>query len=120
MKAKKLHPWHLELIRQRGEIIKRGLELNLARRKLDYLVGPGQSGFAEASGAWDAELACLLDEVDRQLKVVSEANEPVILPEDCDDRGTKPGAAHLVDHLGEPTDVSPPKKPGSSRSPAAT
>jgi HD-GYP domain-containing protein (c-di-GMP phosphodiesterase class II) len=50
VKAKKLHPWHLELIRQRGEIIKRGLELNLARRKLDYLLGSGRSGFAEATG----------------------------------------------------------------------
>ena len=48
VKAKKLHPWHLELIRQRGEIIKRGLELNLARRKLDYLARPGPERLCRA------------------------------------------------------------------------
>lgn len=110
VKAKKLHPWHLELIRQRGEIIKRGLELKLARRKLDHLVGPGRSGFAEASEAWDAELACLLDEVDGQLKVVAEANEPAILPEDCDDRVRGLALRTFVDHLGEPQTVITPEE----------
>jgi hypothetical protein len=109
VKAKKLHPWHLELIRQRGEIIKRGLELKLARRKLDYLVGPGRSGFAAASEAWDAELACLLGEVDEQLKVVADANEPAILPEDCDDR-VRGLALRIFDHVGEPQALITPEE----------
>jgi hypothetical protein len=110
VKAKKLHPWHLELIRQRGEIIKRGLELKLAQRKLDYLVGPGRSGFAAASEAWDAELARLLGEVDGQLKVVAEANEPAILAEDCDDRVRGLALRIFVDHAGEPQTLITPEE----------
>ncbi len=110
VKAKKLHPGHLELIRQRGEIIKRGLELRHARRKLDHLLSHGQRGFVEESAAWDAELACLLGDVDRQLKVVAEANEPAVLPEDCDDRVRHLALRSFVDHLGEPQSLITPEE----------
>src|SRR5262249_43524100 len=66
VKAKKLHPWHLELIRHRGEIIKRGLELKYAHRKLDAL----RRRAVDESTTWDAELACLLGDIDDQLKLV--------------------------------------------------
>ena len=101
VKAKKLHPGHLELIRHRGEIIKRGLELRHARRKLDHLLSRGAEDFAEQAAAWDAELAWLLDDVDRQLKIVAEANEPAILAEDCDDRVRHVALRAFVDHLGD-------------------
>ena len=48
VKAKKLHPWHLELIRQRGEIIKRGLELRHRPPQARLPARPGRGGFAEA------------------------------------------------------------------------
>jgi HD-GYP domain-containing protein (c-di-GMP phosphodiesterase class II) len=110
VKAKKLHPGHLELIRQRGELLKRGLELRHARRKLDYLRSRGERGFLEESAAWDAELACLLGDVDEQLKVVTEANEPVILAEDCDDRVRHLALRSFVDHLGEPQSLITPEE----------
>jgi HD-GYP domain-containing protein (c-di-GMP phosphodiesterase class II) len=102
VKAKKLHPWHLELIRQRGELIKRGLELKLARAKIDHLATRGRDGYSEAAEAWDAELAYLLGDLDRQLKEVAEANEPAILPADCDERVRQLALRSFVDHLGEP------------------
>jgi hypothetical protein len=101
VKAKKLHPGHLELIRHRGEIIKRGLELRHARRKLDHLLSRGGDGFGEQAAAWDAELAWLLDDVDRQLKIVTEANEPAVVAEGCDDRVRHVALRTFVDHLGE-------------------
>ncbi|HEY7869641.1 MAG TPA: GAF domain-containing protein, partial [Methylomirabilota bacterium] len=41
VKAKKLPPGQLDLIRQRGEIIRRGLELRHARRKTEWLLQHG-------------------------------------------------------------------------------
>src|SRR5881397_4191318 len=38
VKAKKLHPAELDRIRQRAELVKRGLELRYARRKIEYLL----------------------------------------------------------------------------------
>src|SRR5207245_9404501 len=46
VKAKKLPPAGLELIRQRSEILKRGLELKFLRTKLDALVRGGREGSA--------------------------------------------------------------------------
>src|SRR5215468_4738564 len=83
VKAKKLSAGRLELIHQRGEIIKRGLELTCLRRKLDRLLAGGAEDFLAVAAPWDAELACQFAEIDRQLALVVEANEPAILPEDC-------------------------------------
>ncbi len=57
VKAKKLPVGQLDMIRQRGEIIRRGLELRHARRKMDWLLLHGREGFADRSAEWDAELA---------------------------------------------------------------
>src|SRR5262249_35117257 len=97
VKAKKLHPWHLDLIRHRGEIIKRGLELKYARRKLEALRARG----VDESAAWDAELACLLGDIDDQLKLVTDANEPAILADRGSDGVRRLARRTYVDHLGE-------------------
>jgi len=101
VKAKKLATGRLELIRQRGELIKRGLELRYARRKLDRLLERGADEFFETAAAWDAELACQLAEVDRQLALVAEANEPAILPEECGESVRHLALRPFPDALGE-------------------
>jgi HD-GYP domain-containing protein (c-di-GMP phosphodiesterase class II) len=102
VKAKKLRPGHLELIRQRGEIIKRGLELRSARRKVDHLLARGREQFVETAAAWDAELECQLAEIDRQIELVAVANEPMVLPDDCDESVQQLALRRFPDHLGEP------------------
>jgi HD-GYP domain-containing protein (c-di-GMP phosphodiesterase class II) len=82
VKAKKLAPAHLELIRQRAEIIRRGLELGYMRRKLEHLVRHGRAGFSERAAAWDAELTASTEELTQGLKTVVTANEPAVMPED--------------------------------------
>src|SRR5262245_17852536 len=101
VKAKKLRPGQLDLIRQRGEVLKRGIELNYARRKIDHLLERGSARFFEQSAAWDAELACLLAEIDDQLKLVAEANEPSVLSGDWSDAVRRLALRRFVDHLGE-------------------
>ena len=51
VKAKKLPVGQLDMIRQRGEIIRRGLELRHARRKTDWLLQHGREGFARSQRA---------------------------------------------------------------------
>jgi HD-GYP domain-containing protein (c-di-GMP phosphodiesterase class II) len=82
VKAKKLPPGQLELIRQRGEIIRRGLELRHARRKTEWLLERGRDGFSERCAQWDAELAVVLADLDQHLKAIAAANEPTVMPDD--------------------------------------
>jgi response regulator RpfG family c-di-GMP phosphodiesterase len=101
VKAKKLYPWHSEIIRHRAEILRRGIELKYSRRKLDHLLRHGPERFPETSAAWDAELACALDELDRQLKAVAAANEPALLAEDYGASLRQLALTTFVDHVGE-------------------
>ncbi len=110
VKAKKLQPWHLEQIRQRAEIIKRGLELKYARHKLDHLIERAREGFSEQFAAWDAELACVLGDVERQVKLIAEANEPAILPEACGDGVRRLALRTFVDHVGDTHSLITPEE----------
>jgi len=82
VKAKKLYPNHLELIKQRVEVIRRGLELKYSRRKIEYLLQKGREQFAAHAEGLDAELASFVAELDDGLASVIAANEPSVMPED--------------------------------------
>ncbi|MBI4638112.1 MAG: GAF domain-containing protein [Candidatus Rokubacteria bacterium] len=82
VKAKKFYPGELERIRQRVELIKRGLELRYARKKLEYLLTRGQERYAEQAAVLDAELGAALAELDDTLDRIVTANEPTVLPRD--------------------------------------
>jgi HD-GYP domain-containing protein (c-di-GMP phosphodiesterase class II) len=110
VKAKKLPPGHLELIRQRAEIIRRGLELRHARRKTDWLLRHGREGFEQRSAQWDAELAAMLAELDEHLKAVATANEPTVLPDDIS-ASVRHLATHVYpDHLGDSLTLITPEE----------
>ena len=102
VKAKKLPPGQLDLIRQRGEIIRRGLELRHARRKTDWLLQHGRDGFADRCAAWDAELAAILADLDVHLKAVAAANEPTVMADDVSAGIRELVGRVFLDHLGEP------------------
>jgi HD-GYP domain-containing protein (c-di-GMP phosphodiesterase class II) len=108
VKAKKLAPLGLELIRQRSEILKRGLELKFLRGKLDSLRGGSGDGFEARADEWDAELAALLAEIDTHMKAVAAANEPTVMPaQTAADLRSIAGRA-FVDHLGDRLTVITP------------
>jgi HD-GYP domain-containing protein (c-di-GMP phosphodiesterase class II) len=110
VKAKKLAPGHLDLIRQRGEIIRRGLELRHARRKIDWLIRHGRHGFGEQEALWDAELAVTLADLDQHLKAVAAANEPAVMPDEVA-AGIRDLAERVfTDHLGEPLSLVTPEE----------
>jgi hypothetical protein len=101
VKAKKLYPQHLELIRQRVESIRRGLELRSSRRKVDHLLRKGLERFAEEAEILDAELTALVTELDAGLARVLAANEPAVMPEDMAAAIRRVALQTFEDHLGQ-------------------
>jgi HD-GYP domain-containing protein (c-di-GMP phosphodiesterase class II) len=101
VKAKKLPAGQLDMIRQRAEIIRRGLELRHARRRTDWLLQHGREGYADRVAHWDAELAAVLADLDQHLKAVAAANEPTVMPDDVS-ASIRDLALHpYPDHLGD-------------------
>jgi HD-GYP domain-containing protein (c-di-GMP phosphodiesterase class II) len=110
VKAKKLPPGHLDLIRQRGEIIRRGLELRHARRKTEWLLQHGREGFAERAAVWDAELAVVLADLDQHLKAIAAANEPTVMPDEVSTSIRRLAGHAFPDHLDEPLPLLTPEE----------
>jgi len=81
VKAKKLYPPDLELIKQRHAFIRRTLESEHWRRRAEYLETRGREGYDETLAALQAAHTQEVAELDRFLKVVLQANEPSLLPE---------------------------------------
>ncbi len=100
VKAKKLHPGELDRIRQRVDLVKRGLELRYAGKKIDYLLEKGRRRFQEQAAAYDAELAAYLAELDDSLNRIVLANEPAVLPQDFAAEIERLALRSFEDHLG--------------------
>ncbi len=110
VKAKKLYPHHLELVKQRAEIIKQGLELKYSQKKIAYLLERGRERFAEQFSADDAEMAALVQEIDDYLKAVVMANEPPVMPEDFATTIQQIALKSFTDHLGNPRAIITPQE----------
>ena len=110
VKAKKLPPGHLDLIRQRGEIIRRGLELRHARRKTDWLLRHGPDSYRDRCAEWDAELAAVLADLDRHLKAVAAANEPTVMPDEVSASIRDLAVTAYPDHLGDALTLITPEE----------
>jgi HD-GYP domain-containing protein (c-di-GMP phosphodiesterase class II) len=81
IKAKKLYPPDLELIRQRHAFIRRSLESEHWRRRAVYLETQGREGYEEALAALQAAHTKEIADLDQFLAMVLKANEPTLLPE---------------------------------------
>jgi HD-GYP domain-containing protein (c-di-GMP phosphodiesterase class II) len=100
VKAKKLLPGELDRIRQRVELIKRGLELRYSARKIEHLEQKGRRSYAAKAKAFDAELAAYVAELDRSLARIVAANEPAVLPRDFAAGIERLALDFFEDHLG--------------------
>jgi HD-GYP domain-containing protein (c-di-GMP phosphodiesterase class II) len=110
VKAKKLPPGQLDLIRQRGEIIRRGLELRHAQRKTDWLLRHGRDGYGDRCAEWDAELAAVLADLDQHLKAVGAANEPTVMPDEVSASLRDLAVRAYPDHLGDSLTLITPEE----------
>jgi len=76
VKAKKLYPPQLELVRQRFQFIRKAVEAETLRSKLDLILAQGHEEFLKQSPEFDARLAEHLKTLDEELQTIEVANEP--------------------------------------------
>src|SRR5205807_5006958 len=81
VKAKKLYPSQLELIKQRFDFVKRTLENETLQSKIDYLLEKGREEFLQSMPKFDSKLADAVGELDGYLQAIIRSNEPTVLPE---------------------------------------
>jgi HD-GYP domain-containing protein (c-di-GMP phosphodiesterase class II) len=110
VKAKKLLPAELDRIRQRVELIKRGLELRYAGKKIEHLVDKGRRRYATQAAALDAELAAYVATLDQGIARIVAANEPAVLPRDFAADIERLALDVFEDHLGNRESVITPEE----------
>jgi len=86
VKAKKLYPSQLELINKRFLYIRKAVELEGYRKKLDHVLANGNQSYQQAFAKIDADEQTQLHELEEFLKQILQANEPTVLPEKASER----------------------------------
>jgi len=81
VKAKKLYPPDLALVKQRYAFIRRTHERDFERQRADYLEQHGHTNYAAFLAELRRQQQEQLAELDRFMKLVGESNEPTLLPE---------------------------------------
>ena len=81
LKPKKLYKSELELVKRRHAFIRRTAERELWRKRAEFLEQNGKNGYEEFAQALAAAHQQELQELDRFLEIVLQANEPTILPD---------------------------------------
>src|SRR5229473_3270135 len=81
VKAKKLYPTQLEMVRQRFGLVRRTLQNENLKLRMDFLLQNGNEKFLAAQKDFDARLDDQLRQVDEYTEAIVWANEPTVLPE---------------------------------------
>jgi HD-GYP domain-containing protein (c-di-GMP phosphodiesterase class II) len=81
VKAKKLYPAQLEMIKQRFWLVRRTAENEILKSRVKYLLEKGREEYLATQQKFDSALADQLREIDEYLEAVIWANEPTVLPE---------------------------------------
>ena len=81
VKAEKLYPGQLELIKKRFQYIRKSLELEGYRKKVEHLIRYGNQGYEESFSRIDTDWRHELDRLDEFLQDILQANKPTVLPE---------------------------------------
>ena len=103
VKAKKLYPRQLELIRKRFQYIGKALELEGCRKKLGHVLHHGNQGYEECFALIDDHLARDLQHLDDFLTRILQANEPTLAPVKISEELTQI-AGWSFDDLSGPTE----------------
>lgn len=101
VKAKKLYPMQVDLINQRFQYVKRSMEAESLKSRLDYVLQKGREEFLAKQKTYDADLAEELKQMDEYFETVMKSNEPTVLPEGNFERLLDIAAHHFGDYAGE-------------------
>ncbi|HSA92709.1 MAG TPA: HD domain-containing phosphohydrolase [Terriglobales bacterium] len=80
VKAKKLYPWQLDLVKQRFHFVKRTLQHENSAQRVKHLLEKGRKEYMKQLPVFDKEMEERLAELDGYFKKVLESNEPTVLP----------------------------------------
>jgi HD-GYP domain-containing protein (c-di-GMP phosphodiesterase class II) len=80
VKAKKLYPLQLDLIKQRHDFVRRTAEREFWKKLAEFLEAHGREGYDTFRCGLEAEHAAEQKALDRCLDAVLRANEPTVLP----------------------------------------
>ncbi|HET9550126.1 MAG TPA: HD domain-containing phosphohydrolase, partial [Candidatus Binatia bacterium] len=100
VKAKKLYPMQLDIVKERFAYARKSLEHEQGERKLAYLLEKGREAFLRRSAAFERELEEQVHELDEFLKFIVKCNEPTILREENFGRLGEFAARQFVDSAG--------------------
>jgi HD-GYP domain-containing protein (c-di-GMP phosphodiesterase class II) len=81
VKAKKLYPSQLDLIKKRFQYIRKVLELDGYRKKVDHLLANGNQNYEPTFAEIELQNSNELKGLDEFLQQILQANEPTVLPE---------------------------------------
>src|SRR2546427_7355135 len=81
VKAKKLYPQDLALIRQRYAFLQRTADRDFWRRRAEFLEQAGRTGYEQFLAELETTHRRELAELERFVDLVTQANEPTVLPE---------------------------------------
>jgi HD-GYP domain-containing protein (c-di-GMP phosphodiesterase class II) len=86
VKAKKLYPFQIEVLRHRFDYIRKELEAQTSQRKLQVLLERSREEALKEIGVLDEQHARALAEIDDYFQFILQVNEPTVLPEGKFDR----------------------------------
>ena len=81
VKAKKLYPQQLDVVRQRFDYVRKAVQQQFTERKLNYILEKGREEFLASQDSLNREMTNELQALDDYLKFVLQCNEPTVLPE---------------------------------------
>lgn len=102
VKAKKLYPDQLLLVKQRFQFVKRTLQNEHLQSRITYLLEKGREEYLKSAPNFDAELGKQLEELDHYLKLVLDSNEPTVLPAGSFEQLLDVAARQYEDYEGKP------------------
>jgi HD-GYP domain-containing protein (c-di-GMP phosphodiesterase class II) len=100
VKAKKLYPSQIDLVKQRFQFVKRSVQAEVTQRRLDYLLEKGRDEYLQKLGEFDAEEGDKLKALDDFCRIILTANEPTVLPEGQFEQLLDIAAKHYQDFDG--------------------
>ena len=80
VKAKKLYPWQMGMLKQRFDYIRKEMEARHTQQKLQYFLERNRDEALSLISPLEAEYVHRLAEVDDYFQTIVESNEPTVLP----------------------------------------
>ncbi len=81
VKAKKLYPEQLEMIKQRFDFVRRSMEKESLQCRLQYVLAKSRDEYLAKLDEFDAKLAQQLQEMDEFFQTVETSNQPTVVPQ---------------------------------------